>query len=160
MTAARERGIWLPAMLRIEIRERVADGRTTEFPVPVLDVLATLRQIITGELDQTGLAQLLPPPPPGARRALPPAPPPADLDAAPAPGDWPDPSSSAQDFADQILAAVTRAEVTRLARQAKAAGVADDVVFGPPAGDPAAAHIEQFLSEFGNARWSLLPAGT
>jgi hypothetical protein len=160
LAAARARGIWLPGMLRLETRERLAGGRTTEFPVPVLEVLATLRQIMGGELDQVGFAALLPPPPPGGRRALPPAPVTADQGAGPGPEADPDPGVSAQDIADQIIAAATRAQVAHLATQAKAAGVADDVVFGPPAGDPDAAQFEQFLSEFGNAWWNTLPVGT
>jgi hypothetical protein len=63
MHAAREKGVLLPAMLRIEQRQRIAGGKTTNYPVPVLEVLATFRQITSGALEQAGLRAQLPPPP-------------------------------------------------------------------------------------------------
>ena len=59
---ARDRGIFLPAMLRIEQRTRVANGETKKYPVPVLEITATFRQIASGALEAGGIAAQLPPP--------------------------------------------------------------------------------------------------
>jgi hypothetical protein len=69
LQAARDRGVFLPAILRIEQRTRVAGGQTKKFPVPVLEVLSTFRQIATGQLDGAGIAAQLPPAP-GQSRAI------------------------------------------------------------------------------------------
>jgi len=63
MELARERGVFLPAILRIDQRSRVANGQTKKYPVPVLEVLATFRQIASGELEQGGITAQLPPAP-------------------------------------------------------------------------------------------------
>ena len=60
---ARDRGVFLPAMLRIEQRTRVANGETKHYPVPVLEITETLREITSGELEAGGITAQLPPPP-------------------------------------------------------------------------------------------------
>lgn len=60
---ARDQGVFLPAVLRIDRRERIAGGQTKKYPVPVLEPLNTFRQIATGQLGQGGIAAQLPPAP-------------------------------------------------------------------------------------------------
>ena len=70
MQAARDKGVFIPATLRIEQRERVAGGQTKKYPVPVLEILATFRQIASGQLEAGGMAAQLPPAPGAARAAI------------------------------------------------------------------------------------------
>jgi Recombination directionality factor-like len=67
---ARDAGVFLPAVLRIEQRQRVAGGQTKKYPVPVLEILSTLRQIVGGELAAGGVAAQLPPAPGEQRKAI------------------------------------------------------------------------------------------
>lgn len=60
---ARDKGVFLPAILRIEQRSRVANGETKKYPVPVLEITSTLRKITSGELEAGGISAQLPPPP-------------------------------------------------------------------------------------------------
>jgi len=61
MQAARDQGVFLSAILRIDQRQRVANGQTKKYPVPVLEIMSTFRQIASGELAAGGMAaQLLP----------------------------------------------------------------------------------------------------
>lgn len=68
MEMARDQGIFLPAVLRIDQRARVAGGQTKRYPVPVLEILATFRQIASGELEGNMAAQL--PPAPARQEAI------------------------------------------------------------------------------------------
>lgn len=70
MQMARDKGVFLPAVLRIEHRKRVAGGQTKKYPVPVLEVLATFRELATDALGAGGMAAQLPPAPGEQRRAL------------------------------------------------------------------------------------------
>ena len=63
LQVARDKGIFLPAMLRIEQRSRVANGETKKYPVPVLEILATFREIASGALEAGGITAQLPPAP-------------------------------------------------------------------------------------------------
>ena len=63
MQMARDHGVTLPAQLRIDHRSRVANGETKKFPVPVLEVMATVRDLVTGALEAGGMAAQLPPAP-------------------------------------------------------------------------------------------------
>src|SRR5208282_1069123 len=100
MQVARDRGVFLPAILRIEHRQRVAGGQTKKFPVPVLEVLTTFRDLATGVLEGAGVAAQLPPAPGGQRRAI------TAGATAPAPREQPAPAAqyspppTAQDIAD------------------------------------------------------------
>jgi hypothetical protein len=67
MQMAREKGVFLPAILRIEQRKRVAGGQTKTYPVPVLEVLSTFRQIAGGALEAGGIVAQLPPAPESAK---------------------------------------------------------------------------------------------
>lgn len=131
MQTARDKGIFLPAILRIEQRQRVAGGQTKKFPVPVLEVLATFRQIASGELEAGGMTAQLPPAPGEAPRAItaaPPAPEPTGRDAPPPAGperpqvDEDEAYKRAQEIADAARGE-TRAAITALADKAKAEGV-------------------------------------
>ncbi len=70
MQVARDRGVFLPAILRIERRQRVAGGQTKKFPVPVLEVLTTFRDLATGAIERAGVMAQLPPAPGEQRRAI------------------------------------------------------------------------------------------
>ena len=70
MQVARDRGVFLPAILRIEQRQRVAGGQTKKFPVPVLEVLVTFRDLATGAIEAGGIAAQLPPAPGEQPRAI------------------------------------------------------------------------------------------
>jgi Recombination directionality factor-like len=70
MHLARSKGVFLPAMLRIEQRTRVAGGQTKNYPVPVLEVLVTFRDIVSGAIAAAGIAGQLPPAPGGGQRAI------------------------------------------------------------------------------------------
>lgn len=84
LTAAREKQIPVPAMLRIDQRKRVTQTETKRFPVPVLEIAVSFRELASGALSSGGLATQLPPAPGETRRAIT-APARAALEAAPAP---------------------------------------------------------------------------
>lgn len=65
---ARKRGIFLKAMLRIEWRQRGSDRKP--YPVPVLEIMDTVRDIVSGELAKGGLRAQLPPVPGAPLRAI------------------------------------------------------------------------------------------
>lgn len=149
MQAARDKGVFLPAVLRIDHRQRVAQGRTKRFPVPVLEVMATFRQIASGQLEAGGLTAQLPPPPGEQPRAITsgqPTPSPATTPALDA-GEQP---VSAQEIADRATAVTTREEVEALAERAKAARVEEDLVQTQPD------RFEE-LGEFLRDLWRALP---
>lgn len=149
MQAARDRDVFLPAIVRIDNRERVEDGQTKKFPVPVLEVMATFRQIVSGELSAAGMAAQLPPAPPQQRRALTsgqPAQNPAPVAALPEP----EPVMDAQQIADRAAAVTTREEVEVLAERAKEARVEDDTVQTSP-------DTFEELKDLLRRRWKELP---
>ena len=134
MQAARDQGTLLPAILRIEQRQRVAGGQTKNYPVPVLEVLATFRQIVSGELEAGGIAGQLPPPPGEPPKALTagPATPAPDLTKA-APAEVPvtddaylEPWQRATDIANRARATKTPNEFRACAAEAEAAGLMDE----------------------------------
>lgn len=118
MQAARDLDIYLPAVLRIDQREKVADGRTTPYPVPVLEVLVTLRQIVSGALVSGGIAAQLPPAPGQQMRALTSGRPAPAAPTPPAQAASVEPSLTSQAIADLAVAATTRAEIEELAKKA------------------------------------------
>jgi hypothetical protein len=130
MQAARDKGVLLPAVLRIEQRQRIAGGKTTNYPVPVLEVLATFRQIATGALEAGGIMAQLPPAPGEQPKAITAGPAPAAQVAAEPdeaeiePMDW----QRAQAIYDRALAATTEAALKACADEAKAAGLIDEHV--------------------------------
>lgn len=117
MQAARDRGVFLPAVLRIEQRQRTAGGQTKKYPVPVLEILSTFRQIASGELAAGGVAAQLPPLPGTQPKAIAAAP-------AAVPSQAPAPVSpsgrTAQQIADDAGSCLSRAHMRRLIREAQA----------------------------------------
>jgi hypothetical protein len=147
MQAARDRGVFLPAILRIEQRQRVAGGQTKKFPVPVLEVLSTFRQIAGGELEAGGVAAQLPPAPGEARKAIA-STPPASVPA-------PHPSGrTAQQIADEAATCLGRAHMRRLIGEAKANGDETEMVCV----DQGEGVYEQ-LREYLTRRWDDLSMG-
>lgn len=139
MQAARDQGVFLPAILRIEQRQRVAGGQTKKFPVPVLEVLATFREIATGQVAAAGIAAQLPPAPGEAPRAL------TAGQAAPTPALPAQPAVSAtagadgpvtaQEIADAAAKALSRHQINALVDRARKAGVINDHVCTDPNSD-------------------------
>jgi hypothetical protein len=140
MQMARDKGVFLPAVLRIEHRSRVANGQTKKFPVPVLEVLATFRDLATGAIERGGMVAQLPPAPGEQRRALtagpapavtPPAPPaaePAGFDAVLAGIRSAEIAVAGQRIANAAMDATTPGEMTALIALAKELGVTEDAV--------------------------------
>lgn len=153
MQVARDKGVFLPAILRIEQRQRVAGGQTKKYPVPVLEVLATFRDLATGAIEHAGIAAQLPPAPGEQPRAIT-----AGTPAAPVRQQQParrmTAQEKAQDIADRGRRATTRAEIEQLDAEAEAEGVADDNVCTWPEED-----VYEELRIFLRARWKELPAG-
>lgn len=152
MQAARDQGVFLPAVLRIEHRQRVANGRTKKFPVPVLEVMATFRQITSGQLEAGGLAAQLPPPPGQQQRAL-------TAGAAPASSHAPSSESGlasvsahdkAQWIADEAKTALSKQRISELVQMARAERVTEDTVMTR---DDMYEELDGFLREC----WHALP---
>lgn len=117
MQAARDQGVFLSAILRIDQRQRVANGQTKRFPVPVLEVTSSFREIASGALAAGGMAAQLPPAPGGQPRAI--------TAARPAPAPAPEGPAdarrqAAQQIADEISPTVGRGTVRKLIEDAKA----------------------------------------
>jgi hypothetical protein len=176
LQAARDQGCFLPAVLRIEHRQRVTRGKTKKFPVPVLEITATIREITSGSLAAGGMAAQLPPPPAGQYAALPagngralPAPPPAEsapaqpqrkpepprdqdtllLDEPMTGGDIPD--TPAQRLVYAAFQCRNRAQVESLGEKAEAEGLAGEYV---------CVHVTEPwepLRDFLRTRWTELP---
>lgn len=150
MQVARDRGVFLPATLRIEHRKRVANGQTKKFAVPVLEVLATFREIASGALEAGGYTAQLPPAPGEQRRALtngstpPPAPSPQSEE------DGPPFQMTAQEIADLAKTRTTREAIEALAEQARKTRCEDDHV---DIGNDVFDELKTFLRD----RWRALP---
>ena len=129
LQVARDRGVFLPAVLRIEQRQRVAGGQTKKYPVPVLEVLATFRQIASGALEAGGITAQLPPAPGQRPHALMAGAPAADQstptaqqsETAPRP-------KNAQEVADLALKTTDPDLIDRLGRLTRAERWEDDQV--------------------------------
>lgn len=148
MQAARDKGVFLPAVLRIEQRSRVAGGQTKYYPVPVLEVLATFRQIVGGELAAGGVAAQMPPLPGAQRKAIEAsAPVPAQAPASMEPT-----GRTAQQIADDAGTCLSRAHMRRLIREAQANQAEAKMVRTDAGGDD----IEQ-LREYLTRLWGDLP---
>jgi len=131
---AREQGIYLPAVLRIEPRERIARGETTKFVVPVLELLNTVREIASGALAGGGIVAQLPPAPSEPPKAITAAPAaPVAAPAEPARPEVPvtddaylEPWQRATDIANRARATKTPNEFRACAAEAEAAGLMDE----------------------------------
>jgi hypothetical protein len=144
---ARDRGVFLPALLRVEPRERIANGETKKFVVPVLEILSTFREIATGQLAAGGIAAQLPPPPGQQPRALTAGQPATTPSPATVPGEvgkenGPPRPKNAQDVADLALSTTDPALVDRLGRLTRAERWSQDMV---QAGDDVYEELYPFL---------------
>lgn len=131
MQVARDRGVFLPAEFRIEQRQRVAGGQTKKFPVPVLEVLTTFRDLATGAIESAGIMAQLPPAPGEQPRAItsgPAVPPPHEDHLAAAAGQKP---PTAQQLADAAANATSPRQVNQIAGVAKEHGLTDDQILEP-----------------------------
>ena len=161
MQMARDHGVFLPAILRIEHRQRVAGGQTKKFPVPVLEVLATFRDLATGAIESAGMAAQLPPAP--GRRAITAVPHPSPAadqhDQIPEAEVVDDGQDSAPLTAQQIAVAIaacgSRPEVERWMAVAKTNHAEGTRIRVP---DLATEAFES-LSEYAGAKWKSLPGG-
>lgn len=161
MEMARAKNVFLPAMLRIEQRKRVAGGKTTTYPVPVLEILSTFRSIANGELEAGGMAAQLPPAPNAPRLALAAGGTPATPQApAAAPEGFAavlasikaaEPAVAGQRIANAAMVDRTANEMRSLIALAKELRVADDAVCTDEDHD-----AYETLSVFLTARWTEL----
>ena len=154
MQVARDRGVFLPAILRIEHRQRVAGGQTKKFPVPVLEVLTTFRDLATGAIESAGIVAQLPPAPGEARRAIT-----SGVPAAAAARGRPGRRShdteapDAQDIANAAKKATTLDELTPLKALSNEHRLGEDMIC-PPGGDL----YEELDSYLHSRREELIPA--
>ena len=153
MAIAREGGVYLPAVLRIEWRIRSADG--SPYPVPVLQIGLSMHDLAQGSLPAgpSGLlAQLQSSAPGGERKAL------AAGPAAEPPPSTPKPSPkaprTAQQIADDAANATTRGDIERLASEAKELQVGDDLVCTDTDRE-----LYEELHAYLQVQWKALPAG-
>lgn len=142
MQMARDRGVFLPAILRIEHRQRVAGGQTKKFPVPVLEVLATFRDLASGAIEAAGISAQLPPAPGEQRRAI----------TAPAEPD--SPPLTAQQIASGVAASGSREEVERWMAVAKENRVQDDHIRVPDLDT----ELYEPLADYAGGKWKSLGA--
>jgi len=155
MQVARDRGVFLPAILRIEQRQRVAGGQTKKYPVPVLEVLATFRDLATGAIENAGIVAQLPPAPgeqPRAITAGAPAVPPPPPPPRPAATVGPDAPPTAQEIANAAAKATTRAQVVEMKATAEQHRVQQEMIC-PPGAD-----YHEELDSYLHGRWEELPA--
>lgn len=155
MEAARDRGVFLRAMLRIDQRQRVAGGETKKYPVPVLEILDSFRDLVTGAIEARSLAAQLPPAPGQPLLALP-AGRPSQPEALP-PAPEPEEHLTSQEIADRIVMVTEWPEFERLAAMAKEQRCGDDLVsFQWPGSE-----VVEFddLGKLINKRWSQLRGG-
>lgn len=150
LQVARDRGVFLPAVLRIEQRQRVAGGQTKKYPVPVLEVLATFRQIASGALKAGGITAQLPPPPGQQPRALTAGTPAPSAVQPTAPhAEVPPRPKDAQQVVDLALKTTDADEVDGLARFAHSEGWDEDMVQTAP-------DVIEELRPFLRERWDVL----
>jgi len=152
MQVARDRGVFLPAILRIEQRQRITGGQTKKFPVPVLEVLATFRDLATGAIEAGGIAAQLPPAPGETRLAITggtAAGPREDRPAAsPARAQRP---PTSQDVANAAAKAVHRGQVRDLKKMSDEHRLGEDMIC-PPGGE-----IYEELDSYLHGRFEDLP---
>jgi hypothetical protein len=147
MTLFRERGMFLPAELRVEEHEEVSQGQTKKYPQIALDLLDSFRALATGAVERGGIVAQLPPAPTTVKA----------IEAAPAPAvEAPQAKPvraeqvTAQGLADQAAKATTRAEIEDLATLASGEELLEDSV---NTGDDAYEELDVFLKH----RWKTLP---
>jgi hypothetical protein len=140
LATVRTAGDYVPALLRLEQREKVVNGKTHRFAVPVLTWQTTVRAMLEGP--RTG-GLVLPPPPPRAVAAIAAAPASADRSprtsprtappatgqqAAGEPTELPWPPKAPQDLVPHIMASTDLQGLGHLARSATQARWMDEYV--------------------------------
>lgn len=128
MQAARDQGVFLSAILRIDQRQRVAGGQVKKYPVPVLEITSTFRQIASGELAAGGMAAQLPPAPGARPRAIAAAAPATAAPPPPAEGLEEARRNAAQQVADEAGGALGRDAVRKLIGVARAEHLEPEMV--------------------------------
>ena len=132
MEMARDKGVFLPAVLRIEHRQRIAGGQTKNYPVPVLEALVTFRDLATGAIEAKGIAAQLPPAPGATRLAI--AAPPGSAEQRPAvPAQSRPRPPTAKDIADAAAKATTLEQLTPLKAMSNEHRLGGDMVCPPGA---------------------------
>jgi hypothetical protein len=157
MELARAHNVFLPAMLRIEWRKRIAGGKTTPYPVPVLEILDTFRDIASGALEARGILGQLPPAPGEQRRAITTG----VQVSAPTPDPAPDkpdfdrmsPQQQAQSIANAAAEATARTQIEQLDEMSEAHNVGDHQVCTDVKED-----VWEELRSHLRDRWRELPA--
>lgn len=138
LARAREAGVIVPATMRLEQREVKRNGQTRRFPVVVLEIKHTLRELVGVSGEQT-LADALPPAPTGAKAIEGPKPPAVsrEVTAGPSTPDGvargkPAPSGDPLPDDPQAIADLARTAdlglLARLAEQAKTLRVARELI--------------------------------
>jgi hypothetical protein len=143
MEMAREHNVFLPANLRIEWRKRIAGGKTTNYPVPVLEILSTFRAIASGQLEAAGIAAQLPPAPGATRLAIAAAP---ERTERPRPAAQAKPPA-AQDIANAAAKATARAQIVEMKAAAGQHRLERDMIL-PPGSD-----VYEELDSYLHGRW-------
>lgn len=111
-------GVYLPAALRLEIRESRGSGEVHTYAVPVLDVGTSLADLEAGRVPQIGIVA----PPTRAAITARAEPPPTPTPATPPPPPTTGQPGSAQECAEWASAATTAEEVRRLGAVAREQG--------------------------------------
>jgi hypothetical protein len=146
MEMAREHNVFLPAVLRIEWRKRLAGGKTTNYPVPVLEILSTFRAIASGALEAAGITAQLPPAPGESRLAITSGAESAAPAAAPSRSRPP----TAQDIANAAAKATTQPQIRPMKATAEEHRIQQDMIL-PPGSD-----TYEELDSYLHGRWEEL----
>jgi hypothetical protein len=143
LEVARSQNLFLPATATIQQRVRVADGRATTYPVPVLQALNTFREIASGQLGARGIDGQMPPALGAGPRVIaaaasgPPATPSGPAEPAPAPfpdepppddDDLAEPCQQARELAGRALATTSSAALRACFAEAEARHLRDEHV--------------------------------
>lgn len=152
MEMARDQGVYLPAQVWVDHQVEVHDGQTSRFPVIVVELMSTFREIATGQLAGKGWAAQLPPAPGEQRRAI------TSSTTAPplrevAPPALPRPQRppTAQEIADAAAKAVNRVQIRDMKVAAEEHRVVSDMICPP------GAEIYEELDSYLHARFEELP---
>jgi hypothetical protein len=157
MEIAREGGVYLPAVLRIEWRVRAADGKP--YPVPVLQIGLSMREIAEGTLPAgpSGLLAQLQGAAPEQRRAITSGMQVITPTPDPAPGepvfDRMPPEQQAQSIAEAAAKATVRPQIRDMKTLAEAHHLTSVMVCPPGSSD-----LYEELDSYLHGRWEELPA--
>jgi len=152
MEMCRDQGVYLPAAVWVDHRVEVHNGQTSRFPVIAVELLATLREIATGQLGQGGWGAQLPPAPGETRLAITTGaavPPPRD--ERPATAARNDRPPTAQQVADAAAKAVHRGQIRDLKKISDEHRIGEDMICPPDS------EIFEELDSYLHARFEELP---